>query len=88
MVYKRIIRKAALHLLASNTTLGNNFDVELPEDDVSETGSCGAAEPTDAQMGLRVASIFVILIGATLGTLFPIVAKRMKAFSSRPVIFE
>jgi zinc transporter 1/2/3 len=37
---------------------------------------CGNLDNAETYLGLRVASVFVILVCATTGTLFPVLAKR------------
>ncbi|KAL0955311.1 hypothetical protein HGRIS_004197 [Hohenbuehelia grisea] len=41
-----------------------------------EEHNCGAGGGADTLFGLRVAAIFVILLGSTLGALFPVLARR------------
>ncbi|KAK7039905.1 ZIP-like iron-zinc transporter [Favolaschia claudopus] len=45
-------------------------------DSDSDAVQCGNIDNGDSLLGLRVASVFVILVCATSGTLFPILAKR------------
>ncbi|KAH7126930.1 membrane zinc transporter [Dendryphion nanum] len=41
-------------------------------------GNCSTTNAFDGRLGLRISSIFVILIGSTLGAVFPIFARRNK----------
>ena len=43
-----------------------------------EADECGVVAVADTQMHLRIAAIFVILVGATGGALFPVLAKRSR----------
>ena len=45
--------------------------------------NCGEGGGSDEFFGLRVASIFIILIGSMFGALFPVLARRTKWLSSR-----
>ncbi|KAL5492166.1 hypothetical protein ACEPAI_3613 [Sanghuangporus weigelae] len=40
--------------------------------------NCGSGGGSDVHLGLRVASIFIILVGSTTATLFPIIARRTR----------
>jgi hypothetical protein len=53
-----------------------------------DDAACDASGNGDAQMGLRVASIFVILAGGLFGAFFPILARKIRAFARRPAIWE
>ena len=50
--------------------------------------NCGAGGGVDTHFGLRVGSIFVILVGAGGGALFPVLIKRSKRISLPGYIFE
>lgn len=45
--------------------------------------NCGEGGGSDEFFGLRVASIFIILIGSMFGALFPVLARRSRWLSSR-----
>ncbi|KAJ7905975.1 hypothetical protein B0H13DRAFT_726582 [Mycena leptocephala] len=45
---------------------------------MSSDDSCTAATNPNTYMPLRVASVFVVLVCATTGTLFPVLARRSK----------
>lgn len=40
------------------------------------SGQCSTTNDYDGRMGLRISAIFVILVGSTLGAVFPIFARR------------
>lgn len=50
--------------------------------------NCGQGGGNDSMFGLRVASVFVILVGSTSGALFPVVAKRSSWLHVPKSIFE
>ena len=50
--------------------------------------NCSSGGGTDSHFHLRIGSIFVILIGATSGALFPVLAKRSKRINLPPYFFE
>lgn len=50
--------------------------------------NCGLGGGDDSFLGLRIASVFVILVGSTLGALFPVVAKRSSWLHVPKSIFE
>ncbi|PVH94952.1 low-affinity zinc ion transporter-like protein [Periconia macrospinosa] len=57
------------------------FVVRQAEEAVEEEptpGHCVSANEYDGRMGLRVSAIFVILVGSTLGAVFPVFARRNK----------
>ncbi|TFK39931.1 ZIP-like iron-zinc transporter [Crucibulum laeve] len=57
--------------------------------DVEGELNCGAnTEGVDSLMGLRIASIFVILIGSTGGAVFPVLAKRSKWLHVPKAVFD
>lgn len=41
-----------------------------------ESPSCGSISNDTPRMGLRIGSIFIILVTSAVGTLFPVIAKR------------
>ena len=47
------------------------------DDDTSPTPTCEAGNKYDGRMGLRISSVFVILVGSTAGALFPVTANRL-----------
>ncbi|KKK18497.1 hypothetical protein ARAM_007013 [Aspergillus rambellii] len=47
----------------------------LPRDEDGSQPSCDTGNEYDGRMGLRISSIFVILVGSTFGALFPILAR-------------
>ncbi|BDD64157.1 hypothetical protein MPDQ_000573 [Monascus purpureus] len=51
----------------------------IRDDDNGPRPSCDTGNGYDGRMGLRISSIFVIMVGSTFGALFPIVASRMGA---------
>ncbi|KAF8748374.1 ZIP Zinc transporter [Rhizoctonia solani] len=55
---------------------------------VEEAASCGNAENEDTYFGLRVASLFIILVTSTLGAVFPILASRLRFLNIHKSIFE
>ncbi|CAE6410715.1 unnamed protein product [Rhizoctonia solani] len=50
--------------------------------------SCGNIENEDTHFGLRVASLFIILVSSTLGAVFPVLASRVSFLSVHKSIFE
>jgi len=50
--------------------------------------SCGSGGGADDFLGLRIASVFIILIGSLAGALFPIVAKRSTMIKIPQILFE
>ena len=50
--------------------------------------NCNSGGGTDSHFHLRIGSIFVILIGATSGAVFPMLAKRSKRINLPPYFFE
>lgn len=54
----------------------------------TEEVNCGSGGGADTHFGLRVASIFVILVGSTSGALFPVVARRTRFLSVPSAVFE
>ena len=55
---------------------------------MAETPNCGAGGGRDTHFGLRIGSIFIILVGATGGALFPVLVKRSKRINLPGYIFE
>ncbi|KAK9899243.1 ZIP-like iron-zinc transporter [Cystobasidium minutum MCA 4210] len=55
----------------------------------ADVDACSSFESTyNGSFGLRLGGLFIILATSTLGTLFPIVAKRAPRLSIPPIIFE
>ena len=46
--------------------------------DGDEELNCGSGGGADTYFGLRIASIFIILIGSTFGATFPVIARRSR----------
>ncbi|KAJ8694704.1 hypothetical protein PTI98_007356 [Pleurotus ostreatus] len=51
-------------------------DLPMDTDPVADEINCGSGGGADTLFGLRVASIFIILVGSTAGALFPVLARR------------
>ncbi|KAF9007211.1 ZIP zinc/iron transport family [Cyathus striatus] len=49
---------------------------------------CSGADNPDTFFGLRVASVFIILIGSTCGALFPVLARRSTFINVPPIAFD
>ena len=45
--------------------------------------NCGSGGGDDSELSLRIASIFVILVGSSFGALFPVLSRRTKWLGSR-----
>lgn len=75
---------AAATLLSRDPQDPNNIQLVTRADDLN----CGAGGGDQSMFGLRVASIFIILIGSTFGALFPVVAKRSTWLHVPKSIFE
>jgi zinc transporter 1/2/3 len=54
----------------------------------AEPLNCGSGGGDDSYLNLRVAAIFVILIGSSSGALFPILAKRSSWLHVPKSVFE
>ncbi|KAJ7464472.1 ZIP-like iron-zinc transporter [Mycena latifolia] len=54
----------------------------------SDTESCGSVRRPDTHLGLRVASVFIVLVCATSGTLFPVLARRSKWLHVPKSVFD
>ncbi|KAJ7117455.1 ZIP-like iron-zinc transporter [Mycena epipterygia] len=54
----------------------------------SDSETCGAIRRPDTLMGLRVASVFIVLVCATTGTLFPVLARRSKWLHVPKSVFD
>ena len=54
----------------------------------AEPINCGSGGGDDSHLNLRIASIFVILIGSSSGALFPILAKRSSWLHVPKSVFE
>jgi len=50
--------------------------------------NCGTGGGADDLLGLRIASVFIILIGSLAGALFPVVAKRSSMIKIPKMLFE
>ncbi|KAF2030345.1 Zinc/iron permease [Setomelanomma holmii] len=50
-----------------------------PEDTPDQTVTCTGSNGYDGRMGVRISAIFVILVGSTLGAIFPTFAKRSQS---------
>ena len=50
--------------------------------------NCGSGGGADTFHGLRIASVFIILVGSTCGALFPVLAKRSSWLHVPKPIFE
>ena len=57
-------------------------------DEEEEEVNCGEGGGDDAYLGLRIASVFIILVGSTFGALFPVLAKRAKWLTIPKSVFE
>jgi zinc transporter 1/2/3 len=68
----------------TNETSSNG---EPPEDDDSHD-ECGPGGGSDTYFHLRIAAIFVILVGSMFGALFPVLAKRSSFITIPKSVFE
>ena len=50
--------------------------------------NCGSGGGADNLLGLRVASVFIILVTSTFGALFPVLAKRSSWLHVPKPVFE
>lgn len=57
-------------------------------DEIAEELNCGSGGGDDSFFGLRVAAIFIILVGSTAGALFPVLAKRSSWLHVPKGVFE
>ena len=55
---------------------------------MSAAVECGSGGGDDSSFGLRIASVFIILVGSTSGALFPVLAKRSSWLNVPKPIFE
>ena len=55
---------------------------------MSDAVHCGSGGGDDSSFGLRIASVFIILVGSTSGALFPVLAKRSTWLNVPKPIFE
>ncbi|CAE6484096.1 unnamed protein product [Rhizoctonia solani] len=55
---------------------------------VEDAASCGNLDNEDTYFGLRVASLFIILVTSSLGAIFPILASRLRFLNVHKSIFE
>ncbi|KAF9070007.1 ZIP-like iron-zinc transporter [Rhodocollybia butyracea] len=53
-----------------------------------DTIDCSGSDTTDTLMALRIASIFIIYIAASLGALFPVLAKKSKFINAPKSLFD
>ncbi|QRW21126.1 ZIP Zinc/iron transport family protein [Rhizoctonia solani] len=53
-----------------------------------ETNSCGDVQRQDTYLGLRVASLFIILATSVFGAAFPVLASRLHFLNVHKLIFE
>lgn len=58
------------------------FVHNLARDDAGPPPSCDTGNEYDGRMGLRISSVFVILVGSVFGAVFPIIVKRFKEGSA------
>ncbi|KAF1841714.1 Zip-domain-containing protein [Cucurbitaria berberidis CBS 394.84] len=54
-------------------------DPPSPETTPNEPVRCSSENDYDGRMGIRISSIFVILVGSMFGAIFPVFAKRMQS---------
>ena len=73
-----------LHPLPFTTSVEIMFRTRQTEDALK----CGAGGSNDTHFGLRIGSIFIILVGATGGALFPVLVKRSKRINLPGYVFE
>ncbi|KAF8623214.1 hypothetical protein AX15_006452 [Amanita polypyramis BW_CC] len=55
---------------------------------LNERDDCGSGGGSDSYTGLRIASIFIILVGSTGGALFPVLAKRSTYLHMPRAVFD
>jgi len=55
---------------------------------MSDSVNCGPGGGADTHFGLRVGSIFIILIGSTFGALFPVLAKNSSWIRVPKAVYE
>ena len=55
---------------------------------MSDAVSCGSGGGDDSSLGLRIGSVFIILVGSMTGALFPVLAKRSSWLHVPKPIFE
>ena len=55
---------------------------------MSDAVDCGSGGGDDSSFGLRIASVFIILVGSMAGALFPVLAKRSKWLHVPKLVFE
>lgn len=79
--YDRMLLKRSFRLFVRQA-VADDPTAEPPALDAEEL-NCGSGGGSDDFFGLRVASIFIILVGSLFGALFPVLAKRTKWLSSR-----
>ena len=55
---------------------------------MSDAVDCGSGGGDDSSFGLRIASVFIILVGSMTGALFPVLAKRSSWLHVPKPMFE
>ena len=55
---------------------------------MSDANNCGSGGGDDSTFGLRIASVFIILVGSMSGALFPVLAKRSSWLHVPKPVFE
>lgn len=65
-------------VLATRETIG----------DATETLNCGDGGGTDSHLHLRIVAIFVIGIGSTFGSLFPVLVRKSKLLNVPKSVFK
>jgi hypothetical protein len=55
---------------------------------MSDAVDCGSGGGDDSSFGLRIASVFIILVGSMAGALFPVLAKRSSWLHVPKLVFE
>lgn len=68
--------------MASPTELLTHLLIRQAEEgaeDEPTPGNCSTSNEYDGRMGVRISSIFVILVGSVFGAVFPVFARRHKS---------
>ena len=55
---------------------------------MSDAVACGSGGGDDSSLGLRIGSVFIILVGSMAGALFPVLAKRSSWLHVPKPVFE
>ncbi|KIY45790.1 ZIP-like iron-zinc transporter [Fistulina hepatica ATCC 64428] len=55
---------------------------------IRDTDECSASRQPDSYLGLRIASIFVIMVGSMAGALFPVLARRSSVLNVPKPVFD